>query len=224
MSGDVSVRGPRFDALSASTTSGDVRVVADLGERLDHTISSVSGDVDITTSSPVRVDTQTVTGDVRASGTRLAEGGRGRRSLVVGAGSIGLSVRTMSGDILLRGVEVTDATASGAWSAPDVPAVPEAPIAPPAPVVPAVPAAPDAPAAPAAPVPPPTPVTVVAEAEAAPNLVRSAGGATGPVDRREAARLEILRALERGDLDIEDASHKLEILEDAGPRYFRGWC
>ncbi len=136
VSGDVNVRGPRFDALSASTTSGDVRVVADLGERPDHTISSVSGDVDITTSSPVRVDTQTVTGDVRASGTRLAEGGRGRRSLVVGAGSIGLSVRTMSGDILLRGVEVTDATASGAWAAPDVPAVPEAPIAPPAPVVP----------------------------------------------------------------------------------------
>ena len=222
VSGDVSVRGPRFDALSASTTSGDVRIVADLGERPDHMISSVSGDVDITTSSPVRVSTQTVTGDVRASGTRLAEGGRGRRSLVVGAGTIGLSVRTMSGDILLRGVEVTAATVSGAWSAPDVPDVPEAPIAP-APASPAAPAAPAAPSAPAAPPAPMPPVVVVAEAEAAPNLVRSSGGATGPVDRREAARLEILRALERGDLDIEDASHKLEILEDAGPRYFRGW-
>jgi hypothetical protein len=84
--------------------------------------------------------------------------------------------------------------------------------------------APAAPVAPAGAVAPPAPVTVVAEAEAAPNLVRSSGGATGSVDRREAARLEILRALERGDLDIEDASHKLEILEDAGPRYFRGWC
>ena len=49
-------------------------------------------------------------------------------------------------------------------------------------------------------------------------------GAASPTDRREAARLEILRALERGDLDIESASHKLEILEDAGPRFFRGWC
>jgi hypothetical protein len=106
---------------------------------------------------------------------------------------------------------------------------------------------------------------VVAEAEAAPNLVRPAArdgaeaspeadaaagadgqdaaeppdderalepaatreaplGAASPTDRREAARLEILRALERGDLDIESASHKLEILEDAGPRFFRGWC
>ena len=83
--------------------------------------------------------------------------------------------------------------------------------------------------APNAPVPP---VVVVAEAEAAPNLVRPAAGdadeaplgAASPTDRREAARLEILRALERGDLDIESASHKLEILEDAGPRFFRGWC
>ena len=92
-----------------------------------------------------------------------------------------------------------------------------------------MPAAPVPPVAPVAPVPP---VVVVAEAEAAPNLVRPAArdaddaplGAASPTDRREAARLEILRALERGDLDIESASHKLEILEDAGPRFFRGWC
>ena len=44
------------------------------------------------------------------------------------------------------------------------------------------------------------------------------------VDRREAARLDILRALERGDLDLETASHRLEILEESGPRFFRGWC
>ena len=216
VSGDVNLRGTRFDALVASTTSGDVRLTGELGPRQDHLISSVSGDVDITTSSPVRVDTQTITGDVRGSGTSLAQGGRGRRSLVVGAGTIGLSVRTTSGDILLRGVPVTEST--GVWSGPDVPAAPAAPIPPATPSRPSVPAAPAAPAAPT------PPVVVVAEAEAAPNLVRSTGGTPGPVDRREAARLEILRALERGDLDIEDASHKLEILEDAGPRYFRGWC
>ena len=44
------------------------------------------------------------------------------------------------------------------------------------------------------------------------------------VDRREAARLDVLRALERGDLDVETASRRLEALEEAGPRYFRGWC
>jgi hypothetical protein len=43
-------------------------------------------------------------------------------------------------------------------------------------------------------------------------------------DRREAARLDILRALERGELDIDAASRRLEILEEAGPRHFRGFC
>jgi hypothetical protein len=52
-----------------------------------------------------------------------------------------------------------------------------------------------------------------------------AWNAPGPVvDRRGADRLEVLRALERGDLDIETAARRLEALEQAGPRYFRGWC
>ncbi len=220
VSGDLDVRGSRFDALTASSTSGDIRVDAALGAGQDHVISSVSGDVELTTSSDVRVDTQSVTGDVHATGTRFAEGGRGRRTLVVGAGTVGVSVRTTSGDIRLRGVATTEGS---------VPTPPVPPRAPAAPRTPDVPAAPFPPVAPNAPVPP---VVVVAEAEAAPNLVRPAArdaddallGAGSPTDRREAARLEILRALERGDLDIESASHKLEILEDAGPRFFRGWC
>ena len=220
VSGDLEVRGSRFDALAASSTSGDIRVDAALGAGQDHVISSVSGDVELTTSSDVRVDTQSVTGDVQATGTRFAEGGRGRRTLVVGAGTVGVSVRTTSGDIRLRGVAATEG------SAPTPPVPPRAPATP---RTPDVPAAPVPPVAPNAPVPP---VVVVAEAEAAPNLVRPAArdaddaplGAASPTDRREAARLEILRALERGDLDIESASHKLEILEDAGPRFFRGWC
>ncbi len=228
VSGDLTLQAPRFDGLSASTTSGDVRIRGALGEHGEHAISSVSGDVELTTASEVRVETQSITGDVRAIGTWVTEGGRGRRTLVVGAGTIGVSVRTTSGDIRLR----VDAPA---------PVAPPVPVAPRAPEVPVPPMAPAPPAAPVA-VAPPTleapALVVVAEAEAAPNLVRpsspdpddtseAAGatlGAVGPTDRREEARLEILRALERGDLDIESASHRLEILEEAGPRYFRGWC
>ena len=73
---------------------------------------------------------------------------------------------------------------------------------------------------------------VVAEAEAAPNLVRGRQRAgrrlvrcrAASVDRREAARLDILRALERGELDIEAASYRLAQLDEAGPRSFRGFC
>ena len=48
-------------------------------------------------------------------------------------------------------------------------------------------------------------------------------GALSIADLREAARLEILRSLERGEVDVETASQHLEILEEAGPRSFRGW-
>jgi hypothetical protein len=221
VSGDLSLHGPRFDALAASTTSGDLRIDAALGDTGDHVISSVSGDVELATPSEVRVDTQSITGDVRAGGTVRSEGKRGRRVLVVGAGTVGVSIRTTSGDIRLRGGPAINVPMPDAPEPPVAPPVPEPPIAPEPPVAPA------------------PPIVVVAEAEAAPNLVRAspdrpadadpapvdgAGGGSGGVDRREAARLEILRALERGDLDIESASHRLEILEDAGPRFFRGWC
>jgi hypothetical protein len=226
VSGDLTLHGPRFDALAASTTSGDVRIDAALGDTGNHVISSVSGDVELATPSDVRVETQSITGDVRAGETVRSEGKRGRRVLVVGAGTVGVSIRTTSGDIGLRGGPAIDVP---------VPAAPEPPVAPDLPVAPAPPVAPDLPVAPA------PPIVIVAEAEAAPNLVRptsdqavdadpdAPGGAEavvggGGLDRREAARLEILRALERGDLDIESASHRLEILEDAGPRFFRGWC
>jgi hypothetical protein len=44
------------------------------------------------------------------------------------------------------------------------------------------------------------------------------------IDRREAERLDVLRALERGEVDVETASRRLELLDEAGPRAFRGWC
>lgn len=236
VSGDLRVRAPRIEHLALSTTSGDIRVAGELGGAGEHEVTSVSGDVEIATPSPVRVTTQTIAGDVRASGSYVADGGRGRRTLVAGNGSVALRIRTTSGDIRLRA------------DAPAAPVPPEPPLAPVPPVM--DPPAPAAPPASAAPV-PFEPPYVVAEAEAAPNLVRlpsdrPAGegetavgsddepgtaapgepwlGEAGVTDRREAARLDILRALERGELDIEAASRRLEHLEAAGPRYFRGWC
>lgn len=170
VSGDLRVRAPLIETLEASSVSGDVRIEAALGDGAGHAISSVSGDVDLVTTSPVRVETQTIAGDVRATGLHAAEGGRGRRTLILGDGSIRVTVRTTSGDIRLR-------------AAAPVPLV--APVAP----------------------------------EAGSGL-----GGGGAVDRREATRLEVLRALERGELDVEGATRRLEALEFAGPRSFRGWC
>ena len=243
VSGDLRLRAPHVDALEVSSTSGDIRVTAPLGAGFEHTISSVSGDVHLQSPSPIRLDGQTIAGDSRATGAHVAEGGRGRRTIVVGDGSVRVGVRTTSGDIRL---EATHGVGSSRPAVAPIPPVP--------PVTPPVP-----PRAPTAPEPPATDLAqpwVVAEAEAAPNLVRA--DAQGPgvaegqdasplpdpalpadagdgvdapwsagdsgVDRREQARLDILRALERGELDVAAASHRLEQLEEAGPRYFRGFC
>jgi hypothetical protein len=229
VSGDVRISAPHLDALQLSSTSGDVRIAAALGPGIDHTISSVSGDVYVHSPSPIRLESQTIAGDVRATGAHQAEGGRGRRTIVVGDGSVRLAVRTTSGDIRLLAGEGTDE------GVPPIPPLP--PIG--AMVVPPIaPEPPFAPEPPAIPVPEPW---VVAEAEAAPNLVRRADAVVGEpaddlvaprpsqgvdstVDRREQARLDILRALERGELDVAAASHRLEQLDEAGPRFFRGFC
>ncbi len=190
VSGDLRVRALRLEAIDASSTSGDVRLEAELAVGARHVISSVSGDVEVVTGSPVRLEAQTIAGDIRASGPHRAEGGRGRRTIVVGNGSVALSVRTTSGDVQLKVLGVPIPVASA--------------IELPSPVVPV-----------AASVPAPRPFTEEdTQAWSAPESV---------VDGREAARLDVLRALERGDLDIETASRRLEALEDAGPRSFRGW-
>ncbi len=174
VSGDLKVRAPGLETLDASTTSGDIRVEGDLAQDGRHIISSVSGDVDVITGSPVRLEAQTIAGDIRATGPHSTEGGRGRRTLVVGKGSVPLAVRTTSGDVRLR-------IAGGSRILPSRPV--EVPMAPPAPAVAREPA----------------------------------------IDQREADRLDLLQALERGDMDVETASRRLEALEEAGPRSFRGW-
>ena len=212
VSGDLKVRAPRLDALDASTTSGDVRVEADLAAGARHAISSVSGDVDVITGSPVRLEAQTIAGDVRANGPHATEGGRGRRTLVVGNGSVALTVRTTSGDVRLR---VLGGPGSAAPQPPAVPTTPIAAIAPRAPSVPVPAVASRLPAAPVAVVEPRPIGDEDTQAWNAPESV---------VDKREAERLGVLRALERGDLDVETASLRLEALEEAGSRSFRGWC
>jgi hypothetical protein len=160
VSGDVRVRAPRLDATRAETASGDVRVEAALSDRGSHTLSSISGDVEIATGSPVRLEGQTVSGDVRSAVPHRADGGRGRRTLIVGDGRVMVSARTTSGDIRLRGGPVDQgepAAADAPASAAPAPAAPVAPIASAAPVAPVAPAAPVAPVAPVAPAAPVAP-------------------------------------------------------------------
>lgn len=218
VSGDLKVRAPRLETLDASTTSGDVRVEGDLAQDARHIISSVSGDVEVITGSPVRLEAQTIAGDIRATGPHATEGGQGRRTLVVGKGSVPLAVRTTSGDVRLRIVS------GPGILAPRPPAVAVAPPPPEPQVVPEPQPVPDAPAPPELTVQPPA-VAPASEHRPLNEEDTQAWNAPEPaIDQREADRLDVLRALKRGDVDIETASRRLEALEEAGPRSFRGWC
>jgi hypothetical protein len=194
VSGDMRLTAPMLDGLDLASTSGDVRLEGAMRVGGKHVITSVSGDVHLTTASPVRVETRTVAGDVRSTGPHRTEGGRGRRTVIVGAGSTPIEVRTTSGDISVRAL-----SADGA-------AIPTPPAA-------------------VLPVPVPRPLPAVSPPVALPSAAASGPelGALSTADLRDAARLEVLRALERGEVDVETASQRLEILEEVGPSGFRGW-
>jgi hypothetical protein len=224
VSGDIRIRAPRVLRLEAATTSGDVLVEGALADAGHHAVTSVSGDVRLATGSEVRLDLQSVSGDVRASVPHRSEGTRGRRTLVVGSGRVRVSVRTLSGDVQLRpGAPDDDAARPGNDPVDASAAAPVAPAAPPAPVAPLPPIAePVEPAEPAEPVVVATstaaatpPGADVAPAPADPIEDTSVAPAPTPADI-ETARLDVLRALERGELDVEAASHRLAALEDAG--------
>ena len=185
VSGDLRLHAPKIEALQASSTSGDIRLDADLGSAFEHIVTSVSGDVFLHTSSPVRLETQTIAGDVRATGVHSAEGGRGRRTIIVGDGSVRLGVKTTSGDIRLQG--------RGTAGIPPIP-MPAAPAGPAAPAMPKSPAMPKAPRCPAAPVPP------VAPAPPARRVVgrRGGRGSAQPRPPRQRARRRLVRCREHG--------------------------
>ncbi len=236
VSGAVSVRAPMILALDAATTSGDILVDGLLDAAAAHSVSTVSGDTRLVTGSEVRVEFQSVAGDIRAAMPHRSDGTRGRRTVIVGGGTVRIAVRTMSGDARLQPA-VADPVPAAAEPTPTGPApaaaawadvghewadlardladtakgwasrgaswasgatsswaaqagAPAAPAVPWAPGSPAVPGAPAAPAQAASPVP-------------------ESSVAADP----DASRLEILRALERGEVTVAEAADRLAALE-----------
>jgi len=185
ISGDCAVRSPRLGRALIETTSGDVRVDAVLDGRGPFEIQTVSGDVTIVGRSGIKVEARTVTGDLRSDLPHRRDASPGRKQLIVGDGSVTVSFRSVSGD--LRVVGPRDL----------LPAVPEAPAglgavqAPPIPPMPPVGTVPD----------------VIPEPPVAPTDARENG--------REVSRLDILRALERGELSVEAAMARLAEIEGA---------
>jgi hypothetical protein len=187
VSGDVAVDADRIERVRLTTTSGDIRLISSLGAG-PHAIETLSGDALIATNSGVRIQARTISGDLRSDLPHTSDGMMGRRSLTVGDGAVELSFRSVSGDLRV----VDPATAHGRETAG--PSAPTVTLPRPEPTAWVMPTAPIAPTRPAAQEPPARPST-----------------ASASDDRR----LEILRALERGEIDIASASDELALLDES---------
>lgn len=184
VSGDVAVKGGVLDRIAVTTTSGDVLLGSELGAG-PHGINTLSGDAVVRAGDGVTVTARTVAGDLSSSLPHRAEGGPGRRSIVVGDGSTELQFRSVSGDLRVIGSgEKLDLL--------DIPLPPSPPNPPAPPRAPASPGRADAGRSHEAIDPPPM------------------DAADGDVD---VARLTILRALERGEIDITEATDRLAALD-----------
>lgn len=149
-SGDLSVGAERIASVRARSVSGDLRLSGLLAASGEHSIESISGDLELAPSGGVTVRMTAISGSVHSELPHRRESNGGRRSIVVGDGAATVTFRTMSGDLNLMRVP-----GSGA---PDQPVSLGSPMRPPDP--------PD--------------------------------------------ELAILRALERGEIDVDEAARRLE--------------
>jgi hypothetical protein len=92
-SGDVEVQGAEINRFDARTVSGDIEFGAGFGIGTVHNIETVSGDVSIESTTGVTVEVR--------SGMELRRGGS--RNLVSGDGAAQVRFRTLSGDCHLKG-------------------------------------------------------------------------------------------------------------------------
>ena len=191
VSGDVRIDSGTKLELSSTTTSGDVTVEAQSFELVR--VKTVSGDVRLTgrLSEGPRHTVESVSGDltVRSAGgltlepSRALDIGRGgRQPIVVGDGRAQLTFRSMSGDGRVTGPTGLEAPR------------PVRPVAPPSPAAPAG----------------AVQRSGRADGRLDGGLSVGAAGPTKQANQPPATRLDILRALERGEIDVEEAARRLE--------------
>jgi hypothetical protein len=130
VSGDVELRAGTLTSLEASTTSGDLRVAGRLAGPGPFAIVTVSGDTLLAPAGDVRVEMATLSGDLRSKIGGRTEGRRGRRSLEVGSGGPLVTLRSLSGDLLVVPPTQVPIPAAAVPIVPVPPRAPEPPLAP----------------------------------------------------------------------------------------------
>lgn len=196
LSGDVALRAGTLRSLRVNSTSGDLKAAGRLAGPGPFTVESVSGDVLLAPAGDLRIELQTVSGDLLSEVDGVVDHGRGRRSIAIGSDGPLLSVRSTSGDVRVVRAVPLNGTAHGRglrFELKDGPST-----------EPAATAEPTAPFDESEP----------GSAEDEPTGAAHANGAIAAA--YDDARMRILRALERGEIDVAEATRRLETL-DAGP-------
>jgi hypothetical protein len=196
-SGDTEFHRGRLKRISVNTASGDVNVEAAFEGAETSALHTASGDVHLRLALPAaRLTLNTVSGDANVKPPFEKEGRGQWRLGPAGAAGPTFSVKTVSGDLDVS-ASLSDAPATAKPLAPSMtPTLPASPVppAPPTPPTPPIPAA--------------QPVATSANAEdQTDRVIEESDPAT------DAERLDVLQALERGEIDIDEAMTRLDALE-----------
>ena len=222
VSGDIDLRAATLISLEVATTSGDLKVAGRLAGDGPFAIETVSGDALLAPVGDIRVEMRTVAGDLRSEIGGTAGGGPGRRSLAVGDRGPVVSFRSMSGDLrVVRAIAVTTAV-EPVGTAPELEAGRPSAAADDAGVAPEAEAHPGPDAEPE---PRQNEVSRPTRSRAASSgSTPSASPSSShrpprprpprPLEAAdEDARIEILRLLETGQIDVAEAGRRLELLD-----------
>ncbi len=192
VSGDIAARAGVVERLALQTMSGDMRIEAALAPGYDHTIETVSGDTRLITSSGLTIEARTLSGDIRSDVPHRTGGESGRRSIILGDGRAHLGFRSLSGDLQLTGKGPLLTANEGAAWRGEQSA--------------------------------PTTTNPPSRPPAAPKPLAAEPPVPEPpmADPLEAARLEILSALQAGAIDVATAGERLAALDDAATAFDEG--
>jgi DUF4097 and DUF4098 domain-containing protein YvlB len=99
VSGDLEIRVPQLRRLDIGTTSGDMHIDAELRGEGAFAIRTISGDVRLVGRSGMRIEAETITGDLSSDLPSKRESQLGRRVLTIGRPGPTLGFRSVSGDL-----------------------------------------------------------------------------------------------------------------------------
>ncbi|MGH2490136.1 MAG: DUF4097 family beta strand repeat-containing protein [Candidatus Limnocylindria bacterium] len=105
VSGDLTIAAALLRSSQVHTVSGDVEIEGRLDPRKEHRLKTISGDIELALAEPdVTIDYRTASGDVECElPGRIVRRGRKEYSVVIGGGHGHVGVKTVSGDLTVRG-------------------------------------------------------------------------------------------------------------------------